>query len=63
MQYYDFDFFNYAGIHRSVYVYAVPAKYIQDVRVHTAVSKQGDSSYAGTKFILLQILLVQTFVV
>lgn len=32
---YTFDFFNYAGIHRSVYLYTVPHVYIEDVRVTT----------------------------
>ncbi|XP_053671853.1 beta-glucuronidase [Anopheles nili] len=41
VQSYTFDFFNYAGIHRSVVLYTVPSVYIQDVILHT--------SYKGTK--------------
>ena len=33
----NFDFFNYTGIHRDVFVYGVPEKYIQDIVVHTVV--------------------------
>ncbi|KFB50105.1 AGAP011859-PA-like protein [Anopheles sinensis] len=35
VQSYTFDFFNYAGIHRSVFLYTVPQVYIRDVVVHT----------------------------
>lgn len=34
-QTYTFDFFNYAGIHRSVYLYTTPSVYIDDVIVNT----------------------------
>lgn len=33
----DFDFFNYAGLHRSVSLYAVPAAHIQDINIGTDV--------------------------
>ncbi len=37
---YTFDFFNYAGIHRPVILYSVPAAVtIEDVKVETAVSE------------------------
>uniref|UniRef100_A0A182PUA5 Beta-glucuronidase n=1 Tax=Anopheles epiroticus TaxID=199890 RepID=A0A182PUA5_9DIPT len=35
VQSYTFDFFNYAGIHRSVVLYTVPQVYIRDVKIHT----------------------------
>ncbi|XP_058118648.1 beta-glucuronidase [Anopheles coustani] len=35
VQSYTFDFFNYAGIHRSVFLYTVPQIHIRDVVVHT----------------------------
>lgn len=34
-QTYSFDFFNYAGIHRSVQLYTTPAIYIDDITVQT----------------------------
>ncbi|XP_061509526.1 beta-glucuronidase isoform X4 [Anopheles gambiae] len=40
VQSYTFDFFNYAGIHRSVVLYTVPRVYIRDVVIHT--SYEGD---------------------
>lgn len=33
----NFDFFNYAGIHRSVYLYALPALHIYDLTVVTGI--------------------------
>ncbi|PSN36674.1 Beta-glucuronidase [Blattella germanica] len=33
----DFDFFNYAGIHRPVYIYTTPQVYIDDITVVTDV--------------------------
>jgi hypothetical protein len=33
----DFDFFNYAGIHRPVYLYTTPQTYIDDVTVITDI--------------------------
>lgn len=35
VQTYTFDFFNYAGIHRSVVLYTTPNVYIKDVTVKT----------------------------
>ena len=34
-QQYNFDFFNYAGIHRPVYLYTTPKTYIDDITVST----------------------------
>ncbi|XP_050680012.1 beta-glucuronidase [Leptidea sinapis] len=36
-QSYTFDFFNYAGIHRSVFIYSTPQTYIDDVIVNTDI--------------------------
>ncbi|XP_072949362.1 beta-glucuronidase [Epargyreus clarus] len=36
-QSYTFDFFNYAGIHRSVFLYTTPQVYIDDVIVNTDI--------------------------
>ncbi|XP_015182643.1 PREDICTED: beta-glucuronidase-like [Polistes dominula] len=36
-QSYTFDFFNYAGIHRSVLLYTTPQVYIEDITVRTEV--------------------------
>ena len=35
---YDFDFFNYAGIHRTVYLYTTPESFIEDITVNTTAS-------------------------
>ncbi|XP_019880925.1 beta-glucuronidase [Aethina tumida] len=35
---YTFDFFNYAGIHRSVRLYTTPSVYIQDVKISTSLN-------------------------
>uniref|UniRef100_A0AAG5DLF7 Beta-glucuronidase n=1 Tax=Anopheles atroparvus TaxID=41427 RepID=A0AAG5DLF7_ANOAO len=43
VQSYTFDFFNYAGIHRSVVLYTVPQVYIQDVVVNTGF--KGDEGH------------------
>ncbi|TDG51028.1 hypothetical protein AWZ03_002683 [Drosophila navojoa] len=40
VQTFTFDFFNYAGIHRSVQLYTTPAKYIKDIELKTQVNKQ-----------------------
>jgi beta-glucuronidase len=32
---YNFDFFNYAGIHRPVYLYTTPVTFIDDLTVTT----------------------------
>ncbi|CAH0585620.1 unnamed protein product [Chrysodeixis includens] len=36
-QVYTFDFYNYAGIHRSVFLYSTPVVYIDDVIVNTDI--------------------------
>lgn len=43
VQSYTFDFFNYAGIHRSVVLYTVPQVHIKDVAIHTGY--EGDQGY------------------
>lgn len=40
IQTYTFDFFNYAGIHRSVQLYTTPQNYIRDIELKTQVNKQ-----------------------
>ncbi|XP_029160975.1 beta-glucuronidase isoform X2 [Nylanderia fulva] len=37
MQTYTFDFFNYAGIHRSVLLYTAPRVYVEDITVRTGL--------------------------
>lgn len=39
VQYYKFDFFNYAGIHRSVVLYTTPSVYIDDISVNTDINE------------------------
>ncbi|GIY72298.1 beta-glucuronidase [Caerostris extrusa] len=34
----NFDFFNYAGIHRSVFLYAMPVAYIEDIHITTDIN-------------------------
>ncbi|KAJ6627037.1 Beta-glucuronidase [Pseudolycoriella hygida] len=41
LQQYDFDFFNYAGIHRSVHIYTTPKTYIKELNVDTSVDDDG----------------------
>lgn len=41
-QTYTFDFFNYAGIHRSVHLFRTPVKHIEDVVLHTEANERGD---------------------
>lgn len=41
IQEYTFDFFNYAGIHRSVHLYTTPALHIRSVIVSTNVQEDG----------------------
>jgi beta-galactosidase/beta-glucuronidase len=38
VQQYTFDFFNYAGIHRSVHLYTTPVIHISEVIVSTDLS-------------------------
>jgi hypothetical protein len=37
VQDYKFDFFNYAGIHRSVVLYTTPSIYIDDISINTLI--------------------------
>ncbi|KYM76075.1 Beta-glucuronidase [Atta colombica] len=37
LQTYSFDFFNYAGIHRSVLLYTTPRVYVKDITVRTSL--------------------------
>lgn len=37
-QHYFHDFFNYAGIHRHVWLYTTPREFIRDIEVHTDVT-------------------------
>lgn len=41
IQTYTFDFFNYAGIHRSVFLYTTPIIHIDDVDVTTDFTMDG----------------------
>ncbi|XP_037025172.1 beta-glucuronidase-like [Bradysia coprophila] len=41
LQQYDFDFFNYAGIHRSVHLYTTPKTYIRNLHVESSVDDVG----------------------
>nr|XP_017007769.2 beta-glucuronidase [Drosophila takahashii] len=41
VQSYTFDFFNYAGIHRSVHLYTTPLLHISDVEVTTQLTAEG----------------------
>ena len=38
----NFDFFNYAGIHRSVRLYAIPSVHIHDISIRTSISSSGE---------------------
>lgn len=42
IQTYSFDFFNYAGIHRSVHLYTTPATFIKDIILDTSVDDEGN---------------------
>lgn len=41
IQQYTFDFFNYAGIHRSVHLYTTPATYIKELILNTDIDSDG----------------------
>lgn len=42
----SFDFFNYAGLHRSVVLYTTPTTYIDDITVTTGVEQDvGEDSW------------------
>lgn len=40
-QVYSFDFFNYAGIHRSVHLYTTPQTFIQEIVLNTDIDADG----------------------
>lgn len=40
-QHYTFDFFNYAGIHRSVHLYTTPQTFIQEIVLNTDIDADG----------------------
>ena len=44
----QFDFFNYAGIQRSVKLYTTPKTYISDITVVTELEEDGSASVAYT---------------
>ncbi|XP_050533470.1 beta-glucuronidase-like isoform X2 [Daktulosphaira vitifoliae] len=54
IQTYTFDFYNYAGIHRSVFLYTTPIVYIDDIDVKTDFTENGKGiihysiSYGGS---------------
>ncbi|XP_036330355.1 beta-glucuronidase-like isoform X1 [Rhagoletis pomonella] len=39
VQQYTFDFFNYAGIHRTVHLYTTPSVYIEEIKVSTDLTQ------------------------
>lgn len=41
IQQYSFDFFNYAGIHRSVQLYTTPATFIKEIILDSTVDEEG----------------------
>lgn len=57
VQSYTFDFFNYAGIHRSVHLYTTPNTYIQEAKVTTDVRKNENSTGKLESFITFSIML------
>jgi len=54
VQNFQFDFFNYAGIHRHVLLYTTPLKYIADITV--------DTDFSGTRGIHVSLLSYIFFV-
>lgn len=48
IQRYTFDFFNYAGIHRTVHLYTTPAIYIEDIKVLTDLTE----NHIGKRYIM-----------
>ncbi|KAH8300075.1 hypothetical protein KR044_009524 [Drosophila immigrans] len=45
IQSYTFDFFNYAGIHRSVHLYTTPKTFIEEVEIKTKLSDNNSVGY------------------
>lgn len=49
MQNINFDFFNYAGLHRSVLLYTTPRAYVDDITVATDFADStGEPAPSGT---------------
>ncbi|XP_030386989.1 beta-glucuronidase-like isoform X1 [Scaptodrosophila lebanonensis] len=45
VQSYSFDFFNYAGIHRSVHLYTTPKTFIEEVEINTDLANDNSLGY------------------
>ncbi|XP_023033558.1 beta-glucuronidase isoform X1 [Drosophila willistoni] len=45
VQSYTFDFFNYAGIHRSVHLYTTPKTFIEEVEIQTKLNDDNSVGY------------------
>jgi len=43
VQTYTFDFFNYAGIHRPVVLYSLPATHIADINLTSSITQLQNS--------------------
>ena len=52
----QFDFFNYAGIHRQVRLYTTPPVYINDIIVVTLDIKGDNGEYSASNVILVKSL-------
>ena len=57
VQTYQFDFFNYAGIHRSVQLYTTPLQYIDDITISTHFTDE-DTLQQGQADVYLLTLMV-----
>ncbi|KAF2368565.1 Glycoside hydrolase family 2 catalytic domain [Trinorchestia longiramus] len=51
-QTYNFDFFNFAGIDRPVYLYTTPLTYIDNVLVVTHVNSSGSTASASVEYVV-----------
>ncbi|XP_037821334.1 beta-glucuronidase isoform X1 [Lucilia sericata] len=49
IQQYSFDFFNYAGIHRSVHLYTTPLTFIEEIEVTTDLTKDNTVGFVYYK--------------
>jgi beta-glucuronidase len=47
----NFDFFNYAGIHRSVAFYTTPLSYVKDVTITTDVNFEDEKATGLSTYI------------
>lgn len=52
-QTYTFDFFNYAGIQRPVFLYTTPAIYIEDISILTDIADDGTTGNTFFDFLSL----------